>query len=323
MLRSRLLLLAAVVTWARLACCCWAAAPGDFAGASSGVVRLPDVAVADSDPSLAFTAEPEAASEVVPTDYEELFVEEEDRGTPVVNLRPNATRLFESTWYARVDYFQWTETIHGEKFMENTGAMPTLGYQRRHGRQRVRAELFGSRVDYFADLGGLDDSNVTDYLGLRGEYEVMYEPDTLPRTSLFAGIGTRFFVRSIPDITIGSVLVDGYQESWWTFYPYLGAETRRTLKPEWEFFYRWHLGLTAFTREHIASNDVTLFPRAGAVVMSELGFRGPRWHISFYTEVMAWSPSRRVLAYDAPFVYQVNQPESINTMLGLKTGFSY
>ena len=57
--------------------------------------------------------------------------------------------------------------------------------------------------------------------------------------------------------------------------------------------------------------------------MSELGVRGPRWQISFYTEVMAWSPSRRVLAYDAPFVYQVNQPESINTMLGLKTGFSY
>ena len=57
--------------------------------------------------------------------------------------------------------------------------------------------------------------------------------------------------------------------------------------------------------------------------MSELGFRGPRWQLSFYTEVMAWSPSRRVLAYEDGFVYQVNQPESINTMLGLKTGFSY
>src|SRR4029079_15437273 len=98
---------------------------------------------------------------------------------------------------------------------------------------------------YSVTLRSLSMSNLTNDLGLRGEYELMWEPKAMPRTSLFAGIGTRFFVRSTPDIIVGSMLVDGYQESWWTFYPYLGSETRRRMKSEWEFYYRWHVGFTA------------------------------------------------------------------------------
>ncbi len=173
-------------------------------------------------------------------------------------------------------------------------------------------------------MGGLKDLNVTDYLGLRGEYEVMFEPEAWPRQSLFAGFGSRFFVRSIPDIILeDALLVDGYQESWWTFYPYVGIESRRTMNPGWEAYYRTRVGVTAFTWEHVTLDDVTLFPRASLTVQSEIGFRGPRWHVSAYSEIMGWSSSRKVLAYDNGYLYEVNQPVSLNVMLGLKTGFSY
>jgi hypothetical protein len=321
--RFRALLMVALVSSARVTCC-WAAAPVAPAGSPPQVARLPPItpdgpAAAESARPLA--TEPETANGVSLTAYEDFVVADD---TPAAPVSPKATRLFEATWYTRVDSFYWDEQINGATFMQNNGVVPTLGYQQRYGRQRFRAELFGGRVDYFADLGSLNDLNVTDYLGLRGEYEVMFEPQTWPLQSLFAGIGTRFFVRSTPDIILEkSVLIDGYQESWWTFYPYVGVESRRTMKPGWEAYYRTRVGVTAFTWEHVALNDVTLFPRANVTVQSEMGFRGPSWHVSVYADIMAWSPSPKVLAYDGVFLYEVRQPASTNILVGLKTGFSY
>ncbi len=266
-----------------------------------------------------------SAGDVSPAAYEEqVLIDDYEPAPPKLPVSRNATRLFERTWYTRIDYFYWAEQVGGATFMQNNGAVPRLGYQQRHGRQRFRAELFGGRVNYFADLGGLDDTNVTDYLGLRGEYELMYEPPTWSRVSFFGGLGSRFFVRSIPDIILNSsTLVDGYQESWWTFYPYLGAESRRTMNPNWEAYWRTRIGITAYTREHVTLNDVTLFPRANLTGQIELGCRGPRFYVSGFCEVMAWSRSPIVLAYDGQYVYDVRQPISQNVMLGLKTGFSY
>jgi hypothetical protein len=226
----------------------------------------------------------------------------------------------------RVDYFYWAEQVDDAPFMEDSGAMPTLGWQQRYGQQRYRAELFGGRVDYSAEIGGFDAAHVSDYLGLRGEYELMWEPASWEKFSFFGGIGTRFFVRSGPDFFLGpneTLPVNDYQESWWTFYPYVGAESRRTMKPKWEPYWRARIGVTAFTREHVAFADITVFPRANLTGQVELGFRGPKLFVGGFFEVMAWSQSPAVLAFSDSFAFEVRQPDSQNILVGLKSGLSY
>ncbi len=65
---------------------------------------------------------------------DEAFIVDDESHVPPVNS--NATRLFESTWYTRVDYFNWNERVGGDIFMRNNGVVPTLGYQQRYRRQR-------------------------------------------------------------------------------------------------------------------------------------------------------------------------------------------
>ncbi len=328
----RLLLTGVLIAGAHLACA--VADPmtdpvSQAAAPNAKSERLPPASPVGSEsgePAKPIEAAPESSTDVSPAAYEEfLTVEDYVPATPRVPVSGDAPRLFESTWYTRIDYFYWGEQVDHRTFMQNNGAAPTLGWQQRHGRQRYRAELFGAKVDYSADLGGYDGSNVTNYLGLRAEYELMFEPENWERLSFFGGVGTRFFVRSIPDIFLApTVVAVGYQESWWTFYPYVGAESRRKMNTNWEPYWRARIGLTAFTREHIADDDVTLFPRPNLTGQIELGYRGPRWFVSAYSEVMAWSRSARVLDYQGGGTYYyVNQPNSQNVMLGLKSGWSY
>jgi hypothetical protein len=242
-----------------------------------------------------------------------------------VNL--DATREQETTWYTRVDYFAWREHIDGALFVKEDGVLPTLGYQRRSGIQRFRAELFGSKVNYTADVGFDDgfvgtDHSFTDYLGLRGEYEFMYEPPKVPGISTFLGFGSRFWLRNLPDSQIDPdhVLI-GYQESWWSFYPYVGMESRRRLKPEAEFYWRGRAGLMAFTYEHATGSDAVLFPRQGVTAQLEAGVRGPRWSLAVNCEFMQWSHSATVVKYDQDTT--VMQPDSTLLLVGLKSGFSF
>ncbi len=235
----------------------------------------------------------------------------------------NQTWLDESVWYTRIDYFQWQETFEGQRFMQNEGVAPTLGWQQRRGQERYRFDLFGARPEYYAPIDGHAVSNVTDYLGLRGEYELMWEPQKTPHYSYFAGIGSRYFVRSIPDVIVRNRLYYGYQESWWTFYPYVGFETRRTLKPGRELYGMTRVGMTAFTREHITHNDVTLFPRPGVTVQSEFGLRGPRLAFSWFTELMTWSMSPLVLNYEDNRLYHIRQPASLMLTIGGRVSWSY
>ncbi len=133
----RLLLAAAILTGAHSACCCWAAAPDELVDSPASVVRsLPDITPAGGDSVLPIGEQPAPTDEVVPTKFE-AYVFDEAPAESEAAAHPQSTRLFESTWYTRVDYFNWTELINGQTFMQNNGAIPTLGYQRRHGRQRV------------------------------------------------------------------------------------------------------------------------------------------------------------------------------------------
>ena len=93
-------------------------------------------------------------------------------------------------------------------------------------------------------------SSHTNYLGVRGEYDLLFEPELLPSLTFFTGIGTRVWNRDLPDdFTASGTFVAGYQEFWWTVYPYLGMETRRDLHKGIEFYSMECLGLTAITLE--------------------------------------------------------------------------
>ena len=133
---------------------------------------------------------------------------------------------------------------------------------------------------------------------------------------MFAGVGTRFWIRNLPDAQDSAGdFVRGYQETWWTFYPYVGIETRRTIKNSVEAYGRGRVGLIAVTYEHLTWREATLFPGPGVTAQGELGIRGPRAFLSGYFELMTFAQSgvaRGLL-----------QPDSLMLTVGLKAGFSF
>jgi hypothetical protein len=237
-------------------------------------------------------------------------------------------RWIESSWYTRVDYFHWNERIDGMDFVNEYGTLVTLGYTRRVGPERFRLELFGGSMHYkgFAQFedGSLDPlSSTTDYLGMRGEFDLLLEPDWLPQVSFLVGIGTRFWFRDINDgISQSDYLVLGYEEAWWTVYPYFGMEKRRVPTSGMEFYWAGRIGLTPLNFERIVcvsdygSNfAVTLHPRTGITGQFEAGLRGQRFYLSAFFEAWTWAES--------PIVADTLQPKSQMMLAGLKTGLSY
>jgi len=230
-------------------------------------------------------------------------------------------RFLESTWYTRVDYFHWNERLAGQDFVNEDGPLVTLGYLRRIGIERFRVELFGGDVHYGADIE-FDDgtseplASTTGYLGVRGEYDLLLQPDWWPRASFLVGLGTRLWVRDLRDETLPSgVPVVGYQETWWTIYPYLGIETRCAPGEATGLYGSARIGCTPLTYEHVTLFDVRLHPRTGVTGQLECGWRGRRLHLAGFFEAMTWAQSGAVRG--------VLQPESRLFTLGLKTGFSF
>ncbi len=218
--------------------------------------------------------------------------------------------------YVRTDYFHWNERLFGADFVNEDGELTTLGYVHRYGVQRVRGEVFGGEVNYGAPLPGDFLSSHTDYLGLRGEYELIYDPDVFPSLSLFAGLGTRFWLRNLPDaVTNNGVPIFGYQENWWTIYPYLGAETRRTVQKDTELYGMGRIGVTAITWERATINDVALYPRPGVTGQLEGGLRGQHLFLAAFFEGMNWTQSHPAQGW--------LQPASTMVTVGLKTGCSF
>lgn len=236
-----------------------------------------------------------------------------------------AERLVESTWYTRVDYSHWNERSNGADFVNEDGALVTLGYVRRIAAERFRAELFGGNMHYagcgqfFDDAGQLWSeplSSRTGYLGVRGEYDLLLEPESWPAVSFVAGIGTRFWVRDLKDgITDFGTPVTGYQETWWTIYPYLGIERRRVLRDGAEFYGAGRIGFTAVTYQHVSLGDVALYPKPGIMGQLEGGLRGRSLFLAAFFEAMTWGESA--------VVRDTLQPASRLFTVGLKTGFSF
>ncbi len=241
---------------------------------------------------------------------------------PAVVPPERAERLVESAWSGRIDYFHWNERLDGRDFVNEDGPLVTLSYVRRVGPERFRAELFGGSVGYGAEIEYHDGtteplSSHTNYMGLRGEYDLVYDPDWWPVASLLAGVGTRFWFRDLPDTaTASGERIWGYQETWWTVFPYVGLETRGAPEAcDLEFFGSARIGATAVTYEHVSWDDVTLYPKLGAMGQLELGLRGPRLFLSGYFEAMTWGAS--------DVVRDCWQPRSAMITVGLRSGFRF
>ena len=239
------------------------------------------------------------------------------RPPPVAEPEP----LKESMWYTRIDYFHWNERLDGQDFVNEDGPLITLGYVRRSGCERFRGAVFGGNIGY---QGGVDYedgssellSSHTDYVGVRAEYDLLFEPDWCPAVSFFVGIGSRFWFRDLPDdYTDSGTLVWGYEETWWTFYPYIGLERRRTLDDGLEFFFSGRIGSTVLTYEHVTWNNVTLYPKLGITGQLELGLRGRHVFLASSFEGMTWGESN--VRRDSL------QPISRMVTVGLHAGLSF
>jgi hypothetical protein len=234
-----------------------------------------------------------------------------------------ADRFRESTWYTRVDYFHWNERLDGSDFVNEDGTLATVGYETRVDRQRYRGELFGATMLYSGssqsddpNINGVPLHSTTTYLGFRLEYDLLFEPEGLPQVSFFAGLGTRFWIRDMKDdFDDHGNFIWGYQETWWTFYPYIGIEKRRTHDDNIEFYYSARLGCTPITYERIEDMATNLYPQIGLTGKLEIGIRSRRFLLAGYFEGMSWCKSE--------VVRDSLQPASSMTTAGLQAGFSF
>jgi hypothetical protein len=232
-----------------------------------------------------------------------------------------AQRPVLAEWYTRFDYFCWNERIGATEIDSENGALYTLGYSRCFGADRFRAEIFTGTMTY----GGTDWNDqsvqaVTSYLGVRGEYEWLWDMSVpgCPPTTLFAGIGTRLWIRDIKDGIVPSTgeISVGHQENWWTIYPYLGLEKRWACNPGEEIYARGRVGCTVFTYQFLDIGEGTpLYPRPDITGQIECGFRHDQLFIAVCFEAMTWNAS--------PTVRDWSQPRSQMFVTGLKLGLSF
>ena len=241
-------------------------------------------------------------------------------GSPTVS-QTFAEPLHESSRYLRIDYFHWNERSGGADFVNEYGTLITVGYEHRADQQRYRGEFFGATMKYVGaaefDDGTSDPlHSTTKYLGFRLEYDLLFEPEFLPQVSFFAGLGTRFWIRDMPDgISDGGYPVQGYQETWWTIYPYIGVEKRRTHEDGVEFYYSARIGCTPVTYQRIEDFETTLYPKCGLTGQLEAGIRGRRFMLAAFFEGMSWTAS--------DVVRDSMQPASSFTTVGIKAGYCF
>jgi hypothetical protein len=245
---------------------------------------------------------------------------------PVISTVPTAApveRLIESTWYFRQEAFSWNERSNGQDFVNEYGPLSTIGYLHRNGCERFRLELFGGTMAYDGGAQYPDgsyepyhQSNGTDYLGMRGEYDLLIEPACWRRVRGVIGVGTRFWIRDLHDaVTPSGDYVMGYQEDWWTFYPYIGLETRESQEPGWQFFGSARFGLTPLTYQYASAFDTALYPKCGVTGKAEFGVRVMHFSASAYIEVMTWGESA--------VVRDSFQPDSRMLTVGGQLGYTF
>ncbi len=248
-----------------------------------------------------------------------------DRATvpPVVPSPTPAEKASESSWYYRLESFYWNERSDGVDFVNERGPISTVGYLHRYGQERFRFELFGGTVSY--DGAAMFDDGTsepyhqsfgTNYLGIRGEYDLLIEPAAWSRARLLLGVGTRFWNRDLRDaVTPSGAKVDGYQETWWTFYPYVGLETKESDESGLTPFGSVRFGVTPLTFQHATYFDTTVYPKLGVTGQARLGVSYHRFTADAYLEAFTWGESA--------VVRDSFQPNSRMLTVGGELGYSF
>jgi hypothetical protein len=234
-----------------------------------------------------------------------------------------------STWYARVDYFHWNERLNGQDFVNESGPLYTLGYVHRFGQERLRIEGFGGNMHYSGweqdENGNLTSllAGRTDYLGCRGDYDLLIEPKWWSQGAFLLGIGSRFWIR---DINSGfdndHNFVAGYQETWWTVYPYLGVENKLSLGQA-ELYSSTRIGVTPFAYNKASDVDSPIYPRTGLDFQTESGLRQGHFSLAAYFELLTWSHSKTVTMGSEYGIVDVMQPDSRMYTVGGKVAFTH
>jgi len=238
---------------------------------------------------------------------------------PLPNAAPEVQVPAQASWYTRVEYYHWNERIGGTDFVNEDGTLFTLCYARRIVIERFRAEFFGGDLHY----EGYDQTNMasmasnTGYLGLRGEYEMVLEPTAWEgRFALLLGLGSRFWIRDLHDGSDSQGNpVYGYQETWWTTYPFLGLETNQRLSNELSLYTQSRFGTTALTYQFVSINERPLWPKPGFFANTEIGLRGSRFFLAVRAELMTWAQSS--------VVQDSFQPQSVMWTAGGRLGFTF
>lgn len=234
-----------------------------------------------------------------------------------------AQRPLDQSWYGRFDYYSWKEQLHtNTNSTDEHGTLYTVGYVRASGAKRVRVEFFTGTMAYTpGDLprsDGLLDTT-SRQVGVRTEFELLWDWNTGCSTiQFFSGLGARFWVRDIQDEQLASGgWLSGYQDNWFTLYPYIGMERKWEIDPCMDAFFSCRIGATAYTRESIPEFDgLVLNPQACMTGQVEFGLRYEE-HLFFsvYFDAMTWARS--------PWVDGNYQPKTQMYTTGLKLGLSF
>jgi hypothetical protein len=231
-------------------------------------------------------------------------------------------KTLESGWYVGMEYLHWNERVDGQDFVNESGAFYTIGYTHRLGIERYRAELFGGDIHYSGFTQGGDTapdplSSNTGYLGLSGQYELVLAPPSWGNQgAVLVGLGTRFWIRDLHDGTsFSGYQVYGYDEIWWTMYPFIGLESSRPTGSGWNVFSDVRCGPTCLTYQDVSINTRPLWPKTGVYAQGEAGIKTDHFHIEAYCEFMDWEQSSVV---EGSF-----QPRSTMYGLGARTGVTF
>jgi hypothetical protein len=221
-----------------------------------------------------------------------------------------------------MEYFHWNERVAGSDFVNESGAFYTLGYMHRLGVERYRVELFGGDIHYSGATQGDDTppdaiSSNTGYLGLNGQYELVLSPPNWgDHTAVLVGVGSRFWIRDLHDGTsVSGYPYYGYDEIWWTMYPFLGLESSRPTGSGWDMFSDFRCGPTCLTYQNVSINTRPLWPKCGVYAQGEVGLRDQHFFVEGFAEFMNWGQSSEV---EGSF-----QPKSTMYGLGARTGVTF
>lgn len=228
--------------------------------------------------------------------------------------------------FMRLEQFRWEEFVDGERLLEEEGPRIGLGLRgtlHHYSRMRfdMRADGFLGRVNYDGQtFAGDPIQENTDYLGVRGELDVVLRPPAAsgPRLHPRLGIGARYWLRRLAE---GDTDAGGYDEGWFTLYARLGADLVWTIAPDTRFFLCFARRPALYNRTWYSiliedEESFTLEPGRDWTWDVEAGWSTERYRFAVFYETYAFKQSDSKLF--PPL--EVFQPKSEGRAAGVQFG---